>query len=169
MRSYSFCVVSYNTSVSDILELLNRASHYIYILHDHDDTDPHLHICLTTKQPASFNTIRNCVKGDQNVFVEELRDKTAMANYLCHEGSQDKYVYPRSALQSNDLSFWFKDVETKDSDFVTDLLECSLSYREMAIKYGRDYMRNFSAYQNFAYQVRLQEKTINIKNKSPFD
>lgn len=47
-----------------------------------------------------------------------------------------------------------------NEEFVTDLLDSNMTYRQKAIKYGRDYIRNFKTYEKFIKMLRMQENIL---------
>lgn len=160
-RYYSFALVTYNTNESDIQPLIDKAFKYAWILHDKDKTDPHLHILCTFKQNKSFENVRKLVTGEQNTLVQLLRDKYKAFQYLTHENEdEEKASYEESEIHCNDISYFQRGLKQSvdNEEFIIDLLNTDMSYREMGIKYGRDYIRNFGAYRSFAHQIRVQER-----------
>lgn len=163
-RKYSFKCVSY-ASFEELTPLLEQAYHWAIILHDRDnDVDNHYHILVTFKQNKSFDSVRKLVQSSQNTLVQELDDWVGDFQYLTHKNAPDKYQYLDEEVISDDIEFWLrkaKEYEKGEDDFIFDLLDSNLTYREMAIKYGRDYMRNFRYYREFKEAVLEQENTIN--------
>lgn len=162
-RFYSFKIVTYNTTESDFQPLLDKAFKWAWILHDKDKTDPHIHILCTFKQNKSFENVRKLVQGNQNTFAQQMKDKYQDFIYLVHSEDFDKALYNESDIHSNDMSFFQRGCKKSvdNEEFVVDLLDKDMTYRQKAIKYGRDYIRNFRTYENFARRVRMEE---NIRN-----
>ena len=159
-RFYSFKVVTYNTSESCFQPLLDKAFKWAWILHDKDNTDPHIHILCTFKQNKSFEQVRKMVEGEQNTFARKMEDKYQDFIYLPHsEDFPDKALYNESDIHSNDMSFFQcgckKSVDNEE--FINDLLDSNMTYRQKAIKYGRDYIRNYRVYEKFAIRLRHEE------------
>lgn len=101
------------------------------------------------------------VVSSQNTLVQALDDWAGDFQYLTHKNAPDKFQYLDEELISDDIDFWkrkAKEFEKGEDDFIYDLLDSNLTYREMAIKYGRDYMRNFRWYNEFRDEVLKQER-----------
>lgn len=159
-RYYSFSLVTYNTNESDFKPLLDKAHKWAWILHDKDKADPHIHILCTFKQNKSFEVVRNMVEGEQNTFVEPLRDKYKAFQYLTHENEdEEKAAYEESEIHCNDTSFFQKGLSKSvdNTEFVIDLLDGKMSLAEKIIKYGRDYARNFRTYEALARRLRFDK------------
>lgn len=162
-RFYSFKVVTYNTEESAFQPLLDKAFKWAWILHDKDKTDPHIHILCTFKQNKSFEQVRNMVEGEQNTFARKMEDKYQDFIYLPHsEDFPDKALYNETDIHSNDISYFQRGCKKSvdNEEFITDLLDKNMSYRQKAVKYGRDYIRNFRTYEKFIRFLRFEE-TIN--------
>jgi len=162
-RFYSFKVVTYNTKESEIQPLLDKAFKWAWILHDKDKTDPHIHILCTFKQNKSFEQVRKMVEGEQNTFARKMEDKYQDFIYLPHsEDFPDKALYNESDIHSNDMSYFQRGCKKSvdNEEFVDDLLDPNMTYRQKAIKYGRDYMRNFRTYEKFVKFLRYQERIL---------
>ena len=142
-RFYSFKLVTYNTNESDIQPLLDKAFKWAWILHDKDKTDPHIHILCTFKQNKSFEQVRKMVEGEQNTFARKMEDKYQDFIYLPHsEDFPDKALYNETDIHCNDIGFFQRGAKKSvdNEEFVTDLLDPNMTYRQKAIKYGRDYI-----------------------------
>lgn len=162
-RFYIFKVVTYNTEESAFQPLLDKAFKWAWILHDKDKTDPHIHILCTFKQNKSFEQVRNMVEGEQNTFARKMEDKYQDFIYLPHsEDFPDKALYNETDIHSNDISYFQRGCKKSvdNEEFITDLLDKNMSYRQKAVKYGRDYIRNFRTYEKFIRFLRFEE-TIN--------
>lgn len=168
-RRYSFKCVSY-ASFEELTPLLNEAYHYALIYHDRDiEPDPHYHILVTFKQNKSFDSVRKLVQSEKTTLAQELEDWVGDFQYLTHKNAPDKYQYLDEEVISDDIDFWLrksKEASKGEDDFVYDLLDSGMSYREMAIKYGRDYMRNFRYYNEFKEAVLCQEAEHRKENKN---
>ena len=160
-RHYSFKIVTYN-SLDRVLSFVLTTSKYAFILHDKDNTDPHYHILATFKQNKSFNSVRSLIGGEQNTFVQPMTDRYNDFLYLTHSNSPDKFQYSSEDISCNDLKYFsFSDTTISNEEFLTDISPTSmLSYKELAIKYGRDYIKNYSAYHSFAIMADKQSRYI---------
>ena len=163
-RFYSFKVVTYNTNESDFQPLLDKAFKWAWIPHDKDKTDPHIHILCTFKQNKSFEQVRKMVVGSQNTFAQQMKDKYQDFLYLVHSEDFDKALYDEKDIRSNDMSFFQRGCKKSvdNEEFITDLLDTNMTYRQKAIKYGRDYIRNFKTYEKFIRFLRYEE---NLKQR----
>ncbi len=164
-RYYSFSLVTYNVNESDIQLLLDKAFKWAWILHDKDKADNHLHVLCTFKQNKSFEVVRKMVKGEQNTFVEPLRDKYKAFQYLTHQNEdEEKASYAESEIHCNDISYFQKGLSkaVNNEEFIIDLLDNNMTDYEKGCKYGRDYIRNIGAYKRFASLIRFEKK---IKEK----
>lgn len=162
-RFYSFKVVTYNTDESNFQPLLDKAFKWAWILHDKDKTDPHIHILCTFKQNKSFEQVRKMVEGEQNTFARKMEDKYRDFLYLPHsEDFPDKALYNETDIHCNDLGFFQRGAKktVDNEEFVTDLLDSNMTYKQRAIKYGRDYIRNFRTYTKFAEMLRMEENFL---------
>lgn len=158
-RYHRFAVVTYN-GLDDIQNLLNTAFKYAYILHDKDETDPHYHILCSFKGNKSFNAVKKLITGSQNTFVQQLHDLNGAYIYLTHEERSDKALYSEDDIVTNDRYYFLGSAPADDNlEFVHDLLDSDKNLREMAYRWGRDYIRNYHKYQAFkaAYISQLSE------------
>lgn len=160
-RYYGFFVMTYNTAESNIQALLDRAYKWAWIKHDKDNTAEHLHIIVTFKQQISEAMIKKLVKGEQNTFCEVLKNKYKAYEYLTHENEdEDKAAYEESEIHCNDTSYFQKGLSSSvnNEEFILDLLNKDMTDYERGCKYGRDYIRNLSAYKRFVAIVRYEKK-----------
>ena len=163
-RYYSFSIVSY-ASVNEILPLVSGCRHYVYILHDKDVNEdgsprsPHFHILCTFAQNKSFNAVASLVESNQNTFVQQLQDVGGAFSYLTHQNNPEKYQYNSYDLVSDDIDYWidripdYEEKKNKNDEFVDDLLSDDFDVVSMARKYGRDFIKNISKYENFRFRV----------------
>ena len=163
-RYYSFSIVSY-ASVNEILPLVSGCRHYVYILHDKDVNEdgstrsPHFHILCTFAQNKSFNAVASLVESNQNTFVQQLQDVGGAFSYLTHQNNPEKYQYNSDDLVSDDIDYWidripdYEEKKNKNDDFVDDLLADDFDIVALARKYGRDFIKNISKYENFRFRV----------------
>ena len=103
------------------------------------------------------------VEGEQNTFARKMEDKYQDFIYLPHsEDFPDKALYNETDIHCNDLGFFQRGAKKSvdNEEFVTDLLDTNMTYRQKAIKYGRDYIRNFKTYEKFVHALRMQENIL---------
>lgn len=147
-RYYSWSLVTYSNP-EDWKELLMFAKHYAYIRHDKELCESHYHILLTFEQCRSLNWIRKRINSNQNTLGQYMKDKFSAFEYLTHQNDTEKILYEKSSIVTDDVNFWLHintEVE-KNDEFIDDLL--NLTPFEMAKKYGRDYIKNYTKYDNF--------------------
>ena len=101
---------------------------------------------------------------NQNVRVKGLKKRLGAFRafeYLVHKNDPDKIQYQLSDVVTDDLPFWQTLVSSKpdNGEFVVDL--ANLSPLEMAVKYGRDYIKNYSKYADFK-RLFLSEKVRDV-------
>lgn len=158
-RYYSFKVVTYHTDIDVIKSFCKNCFKYAYILHDKDDTDPHYHILCTFKQNKSFESVRALMPEGQNTLVKPMKDKRGDYDYLTHLNCPEKYQYDSSAIVCNDISYFVGKVSQSldNEEFYNDLTDPTKSLKMLAIRYGRDFMRNFARYREF---IELSEREL---------
>lgn len=145
-------------------------SHYAFIRHNKDfdiDKDApevtHFHLLLVFKREKSLKWIQtefdSIARFHQNTLGERITDKVRAFRYLTHKDEDDsKHHYDDNEVCHNGLDYWSD--EAKQSLDVCDMLNdfdnnCNLRY--MAIKYGRDFMKNYNSYYNYYCLIRSQE------------
>lgn len=159
-----------------------------YIVHDKDEgRDPHIHAVITLTESMQLKRIcgwlKNCkdFKGSiANTFAEELLSAEAMVTYLTHDGQEGKHQYLDTeikvlegiqdarghlkgkldkARESKERKEARKAESEEDNVAFLDDLIARKPHREMARKYGRDYMKNYKQYRQFAWEVEIEEGT----------
>lgn len=158
-----------------------------YIVHDKDEADPHIHAIFALSRSLQVKTIcgwfKKCsdVKGEAcNTFAEEILSASAMEDYLTHSGAgqEGKHQYEaedvkvlegvadarRSLKGKEDVKRENAEKKAERKAEQADETECLLNdiiegkpMREMARKYGRDYMKNHRAYREYAGLVVIEE------------
>lgn len=148
----------------DILRSLETCDAWSYILHDKDVNpdgtlkEPHIHSLLHFPPDGRIRITTLVKLFKQNTRVEIPLDVQSCLEYLLHTNQPDKYQYDVDErishntavlLGARSSSSALKEHEARDrnAEFISDL--CALSPYDLAIKYGRDYMRNQSRYNDF--------------------
>lgn len=75
---------------------------YAYIYHDHDNTDKHIHILAYDEGGTSLKS--HCARFESIIpssFVLKVFSPRAMARYLTHKDSPDKYQYDYKDIVTN--------------------------------------------------------------------
>lgn len=189
-RNYSFVI--YDTPYAFLNALSRHASvsRYCAILHDadkHPNGVPkmeHTHILVVFENPVFYSGLIRLFNSPEwkevyttSVSVEQVSDKHSSFLYLTHESEkaleEGKTLYPSDRLVSNDLPYFQRWVisdpeqESKTtSHFLQDLL--TLTPFQLALKWGRDYMKNAKTYADFI-QYALDHVTSDTLDSLPTD
>lgn len=166
-----FCFIVYCTPYDFLDKLTDKTSvsRYIAIYHDKDlksdgsPKEPHYHIIVTFQNPHFVNGVRKICPElrqelDCTILVEPVFDKCQSFLYLTHETEEaideGKPLYDSNLLLSNDLPYYqawaLTDpdlTERSTEQFLIDML--TLSPFAVALKWGRDYIKNFGKYNDF--------------------
>lgn len=189
-RNYSFVI--YDTPYAFLNALSRHASvsRYCAILHD-EDKHPngvpkmeHTHILVVFENPVYYSGLIRLFNSPEwkevyttSVSVEQVSDKHSSFLYLTHESEkaleEGKTLYSSDKLVSNDLPYFQRWVisdpeqESKTtSQFLQDLL--TLTPFQIALKWGRDYMKNAKTYSDFIAYA-LQNTTEESLDALPSD
>ena len=172
-RFYSFKCISY-ASEDHIKAILSRAdiSHWARIVHNKDISDngewkeKHSHILVVFKANKSIQRVRDIFQDgtDQNTLVKVVEDIVHDFNYLTHRDDPDKYQYSIEDVKTDNGDYWKKVTNeeqiqrTSNEEFIEDLMSDEMSYKGMAIKYGRDFIKNRKAYMQYRVLLRAEER-----------
>lgn len=170
-RYYSWALVIYDYVDNQMeLELLllsllkqNIISNYIFILHDKDEAEPHIHLGLTFKQNVSLAKIKQVLELGQNIFGVKLGDRKSYYDYLLHNEEEAKNIYDPNLIHSNNYVYFCdnKIVYDKETERIQNMIEDYLNnetYLFMALKYGRDWILNYDRYRDYFDLIRSQER-----------
>lgn len=176
----TFDVVCYDDP-RDLLPHFSQLIHFAYILHDHDvkkETgelkEPHYHIVMCFNNPRSSSGLLKEFQryATQNVFVEPTENGVGVSYlYLMHKSkkavTEGKLPYDREKIVNDDIGFWTRKMteaceETENSfsneKFLVDLL--SMKEIQMALVYGRDYIKNYDKYTKFKADMLQQYRIV---------
>lgn len=180
-KFYTHAVVSYAT-ITELQPLLDCAKHYAYIYHDRDEhRSPHYHLLITFDIARSYNSVRSLVNSAQNTFTQKV--KTTIGNvftYFVHATDSaiayGKEPYDESEVILDDEAYWrkralqdgagWKDQRGQselNEEFIKDIIDSNLSRFELGKKYGKDYIKNFRAYEYFKNAVYEQRYWESLK------
>lgn len=154
-RFYRWSLVVYGNE-EDVLKVCRVSQHYAYILHDKEEKEMHWHLLCTFKVWKSLASIKSIIDNGQNVLGEEIHDKQAAFRYLTHKDNPEKYQYDEELIKSDDKGFWRGEEQGDVVELIDDIIE-GMSFRDMAIKYGKDFVKNYRAYAHYAALVEAQE------------
>lgn len=142
---------------------------FCYIVHDKDESEPHTHFIIRThstwypKQIERwFSDLKDRKKQPINTFCEPANDLHALKRYLTHSDQDSiekgKYQYSESEIKD----FGLNDIVPKGNSFdssyevINDILS-GVSFRQLIIKYGRDFVYHWQQYVDLAHEIRDQE------------
>lgn len=154
-RFYRWSLVLYGNE-EDVLKVCKVSQHYAYIVHDKEEKEKHWHVLCTFKVWKSLASIKSIIDNRQNVFGEEIHDKQAAYRYLTHKDNPEKYQYEEEEVKSDDKGFWRGEEQGDVVELLDDIID-GMSFRDMAIKYGKDFVKNYRAYARYAALVEAQE------------
>lgn len=167
-----FSIVTY-TDISVLKKVLesngSKIRAYAYIEHDKDVVDYHIHLMLYTYDPYTYKGIRNWFRAAQNpedernTFVQTIIDRKKLFEYLTHKNEDnEKFKYDVSKIVSCNVEKLLEE-ESKDEsyDCLQDFMS-GISYRELARRYGRDFIYHFQNYKMLCLEIAKQERLTSI-------
>jgi hypothetical protein len=161
-----------------------------YIFHDKETAEPHYHIALELKRSRKGQAIIRWFKGLKdskgelaNTFGEEVISVSGLHDYFTHSDEisikEGKHQYTEEDIKVIEgipnawdyVTAWEKaeaqaEAKEQKADEVEQMLDDIINEvpaREMARKYGRDFMKNASQYRKFASEVVLEETQDLVK------
>lgn len=175
-KTRQFSIVCY-CQPQRVAELFTTIRHYACIKHDKDRYEigenigelkqEHYHLIVVLENPRYYLAVRKMLAeaskeyGLGTILVEAVVELHSMYEYILHQdplsvNNEYKATYDIDDVMCDDVVFWDtvlngKKTETSNKQFLIDLI--TLPSMAMAIKYGRDYIRNYSKYTDFAYTV----------------
>lgn len=179
-RHYTFNIVTYQTDTQYLQPLFNEANHWLYILHDKDKTDNHIHLLITFKTAKSLQKVWkmfdhefNMTHGCQNTNIEVNKDIEATIDYYLHDGYDDKVPYELTNLHFDDKDYWDtrylnkRNPQESNSTFIEDLLTKSVKF--MCETYGRDFMRNARHYVRIRQLLLIEQRLDDSEKLAIYD
>lgn len=184
-KSRNFFIRTYLTEegVRGFIKTLSVAK-WAYIRHDErDGKEPHFHIVLRLNNPTTLSSMRGKIKAygrgkddgkDVNSDVQECIDLNDAFLYLTHESnsavSAGKALYDIKDVRTNDYGYFRgnyssagrmieseKCAENTAYQILCDM-ERGISLRDMARRYGREFIINFNRYNDFYGLMKEQEQ-----------
>lgn len=177
-RNFSISTYLPAKAIREVIQTIS-VQHWAMITHDKDDKATHTHVILrlnnktTTRSIARKFTDKGLGLDDGknvNTFVEECQSLDDMFDYLTHKNQPEKYQYSIDEVSCDDLGYWRGDyssagkqktaehsIENTAYQILCDL-ENGLSYREMAKRYGREFIINRWKYEEFFELMTKQEQ-----------
>lgn len=137
-----------------------------YIMHDKDtkeDGTPkevHWHVLGVTPEKHTAHSISYALAHfPSNVLVEACMNRARAWDYLIHKNDADKHQYSKQDIvYEAEAKRCFHGLHADNAEFLDDL--ASLSMRDLAKTYGRDYMKNFRAYNDFMQTMNAEERSV---------
>ena len=186
-RNYSWDLVIYEIPKDflqerlDYLVSIGCVNHYAYIVHDKDTTlndnnevitkPIHTHLLIVFNQNVSVRTIKNRLLEytEHNIFGQPIKDKKGAYRYLTHKDDLDKYQYDASLIVEYDNYFSKYDLSS-DLSLNKEYLEINqmiddfviLTYRQLACKYGKDFIKNYKSYEYYFSLIYVQEYNLHF-------
>lgn len=166
-------------------EKSEQIEHAFYCFHDKDESEPHTHIVLglvASRNPSEIaNWFKKCVNDEgrvQRTTAQAVISCRGIGDYLTHSGEgsgqQEKHQYTDEDIKvSKGCLADFKKLKTEaeiaaeaaekreakadeSEQLLQDIID-KVPAREMARRYGRDYMKNHKSYREYAALVVLEE------------
>lgn len=182
-RIRSFSGVSYLSEKQFLVSVerhLADVKAFCYCVHDKDKKKDdlhvlmpvHIHFVLQTFNSHSSRAICRWFCGyvdsndnDVNTFCEPLFSPDGAVAYLTHSDCNDDYHFRYSESDLKGDKKRFIDLAYDDKDIGLSILQdllSGVSYRSMALRYGREFILNYSRYIEFADYLRFSDS---YKNK----
>ena len=167
-RAYNWRIVTY-CNEEEIIEFCKKwGTKWEYILHDRDvkedgsKKENHYHINITLKVWKSRNMVCELVGKSGNSFAIEMTDKEKAHKYLTHRENPEKYQYEEKEIKSN---FKWKENEWKgdNEEFINMVQDKTITLREKAIMFGRDFMKNYKKYKEYIEMIEIEEAEKNAR------
>lgn len=169
-RLYDHSLISYvsEEKIKAVLLLHSRQiAHYAYIFHDKDESVPHWHICLvlSTGNACPAQRVKKWFADEQNTLVEPMIDRGAMFTYLTHKDDKSimsgKADYSIDSIRCDNLEWWTSKVDKpqgvdRSVQIIDDIIN-KVPFRQMCLKYGRDFVINYERYKQMAHLIRSEE------------
>lgn len=162
-RCRNWCVITYESPLVVIPNLLAQSTHYAFIAHDHDDGKKlHYHCVLCFNDAKTLKTLQNKKNffGQGTLFGEPIRFLRQAVRYLIHKDCPEKYQYKLSDIVGD--SSWFNEyfsVKYTVKDIVTDLVGGARLF-DMVNKYGALFVLHYNTYRKLVNDILLQEHRL---------
>lgn len=161
-----FAIVTYyseDTVTRMLAQNGQKIRSYAYCVHDRDEHDVHIHMCLHTFNSFKFNAIKEWFNKSadepfQNTFVQMVLDRHGIYDYLTHQNEDnEKFKYEKSDVIEDNISDFLSEEEVDDSFQCLQDMMNGESYRTLAKRYGRDFIYHFDSYKRLCTEIHQQE------------
>ena len=174
MKQIAIMTYASKAQVLSILQKRKSAyTAYAMIEHDKDKAPKHCHIFI------KFNCQRNgtdilkwfelcCDESGElvNTRFEQVHSEKGLLDYLTHSNTPNKYQYSESEIVYSDENardeLLKECVQDNGYGALEDLL-AGVKLKEIARKWGRDFIRHYNAYKTLACDIRFQEQQEIVK------
>lgn len=173
MRKISILTYANKLQVETILERKKGAyTDYAYIVHNKDDAPPHIHIfmCFGSDRRGAdiLKWFDNLIdeKGQLiNTRFEAVKSSESLLDYLTHKNEADKFQYSEADIIYSSEQAREKLLEdTTDNGFgALDEMLNGIPLREIARRYGKDFIRNYYSYKALKNDIIDEERRIEQK------
>ena len=160
-----FAAVTYRTDTEGLVKVLqskgNSLRAYALIKHDKDEADAHHHMVLRTHSTWTCPQVAKWFANEsgQNTFVQVVRDRTGIVEYLTHENEPDKHHYDKGDIIDGGLDEILPAGECSDDTFeIVEKMLAGYSIRELVRLYGRDFVYHYSSYAAICAAIKGQEE-----------
>ena len=143
-----------------------------YIVHNKDDAPPHIHIfmCFGSDRRGTdiLKWFDNLIdeKGQLiNTRFEAVKSSESLLDYLTHKNEADKFQYSEADIIYSSEQAREKLLEdTTDNGFgALDEMLNGIPLREIARRYGKDFIRNYYSYKALKNDIIDEERRIEQK------
>lgn len=137
---------------------------FAYILHDKEG-EPHFHLLAYYPHRVRISTLARYTNGQQTMVLTP-RSYSGSYEYLTHAKQPKKHQYNSADIVGHNTIFFTQTAQERDEanmeQFLDDL--ANLPRRAMAIKYGKDYIRNYRKYTEFDYMLKADDIQNDLQN-----
>lgn len=163
---------------------LDKCSRYAYILHDKDidsngnKVTPHYHLVLQFPNPRTRHSVEKDfdlegLTEDTTINFQKCKSLGAIVGYLTHKTNAcleaKKHIYSYDEVVSNDLGYFIgkcNDVEEVTVEtMIDDINSNEFTYRRLASKYGRDFIKNARQYIDYAHKCEEEEARQRLRRE----
>ncbi len=176
MKSLALVTYAKKAQVQIILDNhKNAIEAYAFIEHNKEKGEIHNHIFIkfnTDRKGTDilkwFENATDYKDERANTRFETVKSNIGILNYLTHKNQPDKFQYDESEIVFSDENAREKLLEEIERDngynALDDLLK-GTPIRDIARKYGRDFIRYYNSYKMIATDIKVQEREIEQRKK----
>lgn len=166
-KIYNVSLISYAPTqfIESVLKShISSLKAYSFCFHDRDiDKKPHTHILICSKYAMYLQTFINWFRyindnGQiENTLGEKCIDIHSSFEYLIHENNPEKFQYSfEDRVTYREDVFYITEKVDKSILALQDIL-AGCSIREIALKYGRDFIFHYSHFRQLVLDIEQQE------------